>query len=83
MLNWYKLFNMTEWLATELVSRNLSVYLDGVGQKEILITQGNETGVMIDDVFLIVNFNDNNPFQFGDRAVYQDENDDVWVGLTP
>lgn len=79
--NWYNLFNLTDWLATGLVSRTLSVNLDKDGAKEILITQGNETALTFDDVFLILQFNGSNPYARDGRAVYLDENQDVWIGI--
>lgn len=79
--NWYNLFNLTEWLATGLVSRTLSVNLDNDGAKEILITQGNETALTFDDVFLILNFNGNNPYARDGRAVYLDDEQNVWIGI--
>lgn len=81
MYNWFNIFNLTEWIATGLVSRKLTVFLQGVGQKEILITQGNETGIQVDDVFLILNFADKNPFVVGSHAVYKDEEGNVWLGF--
>lgn len=81
MYNWYNLFNLDEWLETELVSRTLSVFLDKNDQKEILVTQGNQTGITIDDVFLPLKFNEKNPYVIGDYAIFQDVNNDVWVGL--
>lgn len=77
---WYKIFNLTEWLATQLVSRTVTVFLEGIGEKEILIGQGNETSLTFDDVFLVLNFNSENPWQVGDWAIYQDEASDVWLG---
>jgi len=81
MFDWYNLFNKQDFLDTNLISRTLDVFLEGVGQKQILITRGNELGVVYDDVFLIVGFNSKNPFEFEDRAIYTDANDDVWIGL--
>lgn len=79
--DWYKIFNETDFLATGLQSRSYQIYLDGVGLKTVLVTVGNTTGVLIDDVFLSVNMNDRNPFTISNRAVYIDEAFDVWVGI--
>ncbi len=78
--NWYNLFNLTEWLATQLVSRTLTVFLDGIGQMDILVTQGNETGITVEDVFLPLLFGNHNPYAKGNWAIYKDANDDVWLG---
>jgi len=83
--DWYKIFNLDEFLATQLVSRKLTVVLDGRGEKEILITSGNDIGVMFEDTFMILNFNDENPYvREGDDdtyALYVDSSDDVWLGI--
>jgi hypothetical protein len=81
--DWYNIYNMTEFLATGLVSRTVTVIFDGLGLKEILLTKGYDDGVSVlfDDVFLKINLNDKNPFEFEDRAVYLDSNNDIWVGI--
>ncbi len=79
--NWYNIFNLTEWLATGLVSRSMSFIFDKNGEKEILITQGNHTNLLVDDVFLSLNFNEENPYARDGVAVFLDDNQDVWVGF--
>lgn len=79
--DWYKIFNLTDFLATGLVSRTYKYYLEGVGLKDVLITQGNFTGMTIDDTFLCLDLNDKMPFEFNDKAIYKDENNDVWYGI--
>jgi hypothetical protein len=79
--DWYKTFNKTEFENTGLVSREYIYEFVGVGEKTILATRGENTSVLFDDVFMCINLNDTNPFEFEDRAVYVDENDDVWVGI--
>lgn len=79
--NWWKIFNLADWLATGLVSRTLTLEFDSLGQKTLLITNGNYTSVLFDDVFLSLSLNDKNPFEFGGRAIYLDVNEDVWVGI--
>ncbi len=79
--DWYKIFNLTEWLATQLVSRKLTFFLEDKSVKEILVTQGNETCVTFDDVFLPLNFASKNPYAIPGYAIYQDANLDVWIGF--
>lgn len=81
IFDWYKIFNLTEWLEEGLVSRKLSVSLDGKGETELLICQGNETSIQVDDVFLPINFGGKNPWSFSGYGVYLDENNDVWLGF--
>lgn len=80
--DWYKIFNKTEFEDTGLVSRTLSLYLDGIGDTEILITKANELGVVYDDTFLMLNFEGQNPHAISPYAVFLDtETDDVYFGI--
>ncbi len=78
--NWYNIFNLTEFLDADLVSREVEITLQGLGLKTILITKGINVSMLYDDVFLSLNLNDQNPFEFYDHAIYVDSNDDVWLG---
>ena len=79
--DWYKIFNLTEFQARALTSVEYEVILEDLGLKTILVTKGVKTSVYFDDVFLTVQLNEDNPFEFEDRAVYLDANNDVWVGV--
>lgn len=79
--DWYNIFNLTEFLAEDLVSKAYEYEFEGADIKTVLVTKGNYTSVLFDDVFLPINLNDRNPFEYEDRAVYLDENQDVWVGI--
>jgi hypothetical protein len=81
VFNWFKIFNITEFAATGLVSRSLTINLTGIGQKEFLITKGNLYGLTVDGVFLAVDMNENNPNELDGFAVYKDANQDVWWGI--
>lgn len=78
---WFKIFNRTEFLATGLVSRTYTFVLTGFGQKDILVTLGNALGITYDGVYLPIELNDLNPFVIDERAVYVDQNDDVYLGI--
>lgn len=78
---WFKIFNLTEFLATNLVSRTYTIELEGIGVKDILATQGNTNSITYDDVMLSINMNAKNPFEFEGKAVYLSETNDVWLGL--
>lgn len=78
---WYKLFNVTEFLAEELVARTLVVDLTGRGVETFEIFSGNEVSVQYDDAFLPVNFLEQNPYIQGEYAVYKDAADDIWFGF--
>jgi hypothetical protein len=81
MFNWYRLFNLTDFESTGLTSHAFVVELEAIGPKEILITKGNSTSILYEDAFLTIGLNDKNPFRYGERAVYLDDNDDVWLGV--
>lgn len=78
--DWYKIFNKTEFEALDLVSKNYQVELEERGLKNILVTKGIGVSVLIDTVFLMLQLNDKEPFQFEGMAIDIDENNDVWVG---
>jgi hypothetical protein len=79
--NWYRLINRQEFIDSELVSVLATVTLIDFGQKEVLVTKGEAVGITIDDVFLPVEMNDKNPYRIGERAVFVDANDDIWLGV--
>lgn len=80
--DWYLIFNKAEFEAAGLVSRTVSVFLEDIGEKEVLITKGNELGVLYEDTFLMVNFEENNPWAISPYAVFWDEEtDDVYLGI--
>lgn len=80
--NWFKIFNLTEFNATGLVSRKYTLNLEGIGEKTILVTKGVAVGMTYEDVFLSLELNDKNPFEFEGHAIYVDsESNDVYLGL--
>ena len=81
MFNWFRIFNLTEFLSMDLTSYEITVVLAGIGEKKILITQGNLTSITYDGDMLPINLNDKNPYRYGERGVWLDENDDVWLGV--
>lgn len=78
--NWYKVFNETEFNALNLPSKEYTVNLDGIGERTFLVTKGNVISVVVDDKFLPIEFDDQNPWVDEGKAVFVDENDDVWIG---
>lgn len=83
--DWFKIFNYNEFLSLGLVSKVYTVELVGIGQRDILVTYGNEVSVVYEDVFMPVEFNEENPFQrqgvASVYAVYKDANGDVFLGI--
>lgn len=82
---WYKIFNLTEFLATNLVSRELTVFLTDTGERKFLITSGNEISVLYENKFFLpLQFNDENPFVSGVYAIYvKPITTDVYFGIPP
>lgn len=81
MFDWFRLFNMEEFTDSDLPSYEFQAICGDYGLKDFIATKGNKTGVLIDDVFLCVDMNDKNPTRFGERALFLDENDDIWIGF--
>ena len=82
MFNWYKIFNLTEFEALELVSRTYTLDLEGLGLKDILVTKGNRIALTYEGVMLSLELNDRNPYEFEGLAVYiDDETQDVYLGI--
>lgn len=78
---WFKIFNRTEFNALGLVSRTYTLNLAGIGEKDILVTKGLAVGMLYEGVFLSLELNDKNPFEFDGHAAYVDENEDVYLGI--
>ena len=82
IFNWYRIFNLSEFLATSLVSRTYTLELENLGIKDILATSGKTVSVNYEDVMLSINLNNKNPFIFEGHAVYLDSiSQDVYLGL--
>ncbi len=83
--DWYLLFNLDEFLELDLVSRTLTVALEGVGEKEIQIVRGNEVSVIYEDVMMPIQFQGENPFLMegdaGTYAVYEDDDSNIYLGI--
>lgn len=78
---WFKIFNLPEFEDLELVSKIYTLELEGLGEKEFLVTKGNLVSITYEDVLISLELNDENPFEFEDFAIYIDDNDDVFFGI--
>lgn len=85
---WFKIFNLTEFEALNLVSKTYTQILEGIGQKDILVTKGECVSMLYEGIFLPLQLNDINPFikegeAEGDLAyaIYIDADDDVYLGI--
>lgn len=85
--NWFLIFNRNEFEELDLVSRTYSVILDGIGEKDILVTQGNLLSMVYDGV--MVSLGDVGetelpfvaPFLFDGLGAMQTSNGDVYLGV--
>ncbi len=78
---WFYIFNTTELDDLDLISKKVTLNLEGIGQKEILITKAIGYGITYEGVFLSLNLNDKNPFEFDGHAIYVDESNNVFLGI--
>jgi len=81
IFDWYKIFNIDVFDALDLYSEEFQVILQGYAFKTIMVYKGIGYSVLIDGVFLRVDLNAKNPFIFEERAIFVDENDDVFYGV--
>lgn len=82
LFTWFKIFNLADFQETGLVSRTYTLNLEGVGERNILVTQGDLVSITYDDVMLSIELNGMNPFYFEGYAVWVDvETDDVFLGI--
>lgn len=81
VFTWFKLFNVADFEDADLVSREYTIVLQGIGSKTFLVTKGDSLSITFNDVFLTLNLNDRNPFIFEGLAVFVNEVDDVFVGI--
>lgn len=79
--DWYKIVNVSDFEELGLPSQEITLELEGLGEKTILVTKGNAVSILYEGIFLSANFNDKNPFEFEDHAIYVDSNDDLWLGI--
>lgn len=82
IFNWYRIFNLTEFLSTALVSVTYALDLENIGIRDVLVTQGNEVGLTYEDTLLVVPEEPDEIFTFNGMAVYWSEaSDDVYLGF--
>ncbi len=79
--DWYFVFNLDEFIATGLVSKSVQLKFPSTGLETILITQGNLVSILFRDVFLSLDLNDKNPFEFDGFAVATNDDGDICIGI--
>lgn len=78
---WYTIFNLDDFAADDLVSREFNLLFDELGIKTVLVTRGCTFGILFEGVFLSIGLNDKNPFEFDGYAVFYDEDGNVRLGI--
>lgn len=87
LFNWFLIFNRLEFDLTGLVSRKYSVTLDGIGDKDILVTRGNLLSMTYEGVMVSLDTNPpvdapfTAPFIFDNLGMMQTTNGDVYLGV--
>lgn len=81
LYDWYKILNKAEFEADSIPSREVTVVLEGVGQKTVMVTNGILVSLVYEGVMLSPGLNDENPFAYGGYAAFLDENNDLWLGI--
>ena len=80
IFDWYQIFNLTDFLATNLVSRTYTQILTGRGEVEVLVVRANVVSVQFDGEFMPIQFAGKNPYASGSYGVFIDTDDNVWLG---
>lgn len=81
IFRWFKIFNTEEFDALGLVSKTYTWNLEGVGERNILVTKGENYGITYEGVFLSLLLNGENPNIFDGHAIYVDADDNVYLGI--
>ena len=79
--DWYKIINLATFENYALVSKELSLFLEGRGLYDVLITKGNAVSMTLNGVFLTLKLNGRNPFVIDGMAIYEDAEQNIWVGF--
>ena len=79
--NWYYIINADEFEATGLVSQELDLELENIGPKTVLVTMGAMLGITYEGVFLPLEMNGENPFEFDGHAIQVHDNGNVFLGI--
>ncbi len=79
--DWYKIVNLAEFEALDLVSKEYEFILEGVGLKTVMVVKGRLVGLVYEGVLLSIGVTEDNPFEFEDLAVYLDAAGDIHLGI--
>ena len=78
--NWYPIILKTDFDALNIPSKEVSLYLQDIGLKTVLITKGNYYSFLYEDIFLTYNLNSRNPFNFDVYGIFL-KDDMFYLGI--
>ena len=81
IFTWFKIFNVDDFLALDLVSKTYTLELEDIGLREIMVTHGETVAMTYEDVFLPLELLSSNPFIMDGFAAYVKENGDAYLGI--
>ncbi len=81
IFDWYKIFSLTDFLNEDITSCEMIVLLESIGRTTVLISRGNVVSLSYNNVYLPINFLDNNPYIDSGLASYVDVDNNVWLGI--
>lgn len=80
---WFLIFNTTDFLDTELISRTYRINLNGIGEKDILVSKSRSGYISItyEGTMLALEMLGNNPFKMDNYACYRDTQGNAYLGI--
>lgn len=80
--NWFKIFNINEFLSLDLVSKSYALRLQGIGDSIFTAYQGNYVSVQYLDEFMPVDLYEPAQYEKGTYSIYRDDaTGDVYFGF--
>lgn len=79
--DWFRIFNLDEFLALNLVSRTYELELQDYGIKQFLVVKGEHVSIVHDGHMLVLNLNGKNPVKMGKYVAQVTEENDVYLGI--
>lgn len=64
IFDWFRIFHYQDFVDLDVPQAIFEFTLEGYGEKTFFATNGNDVGVLVDDVFLVLNLNGEDPFIF-------------------
>lgn len=79
---WWRIAELGDFESKDLISQNLSLVLAGLGLRDIILCQTQETlGIVFEDAFLSVGLFDENPVEMYGKIAFISEDGGIFVGV--